>query len=387
MCAFISVLSYWASVLLIMPAIKLSIFETPVILVLGTLLMVWKKPWKYHGPYPWTIISSSVVFSIYLGYRFFTRWTAQRIFSIVTTILPVSDAIYHLLIIVAMVVGVALAAHFFSGIFTQIKKLISISDPARLLARDLWCCMVASATTVLLSQVMIGIDIWSMGHLKFLCGVLVVAVIVLTVYCLIGRIMVSITLGTGLFMLISTVNVYVYAYRYRLFEPIDIVATKTAMNVIDNFNLLAPLPAVLIGWGIWLGLLICIFFSCSKVKHAIPRKVKAILAMCCIAISTLLFFYTATLPMLHWETQGAEANGYVLDYVAKIREAYIAKPQGYSQDQLQEMSNQYIDTPNPSETNTEHPDIIVIMDEAFSDLNILGPIQTNKEVMQFPDMR
>lgn len=74
-------------------------------------------------------------------------------------------------------------------------------------------------------------------------------------------------------------------------------------------------------------------------------------------------------------------NGLALSFIVNLRYLKIDKPEGYSQEELakiqDEISSGNSDS-NVSEDNidlTKKPNIIVIMNEAFSDLSVLGIIQ------------
>ena len=82
-------------------------------------------------------------------------------------------------------------------------------------------------------------------------------------------------------------------------------------------------------------------------------------------------------------------NGLALSFIVNLRYLKIDKPEGYSQEELAKIqdaiSSENSDS-NVSADNidlTKKPNIVVIMNEAFSDLSVLGDYTTNTEVMPF----
>ena len=107
------------------------------------------------------------------------------------------------------------------------------------------------------------------------------------------------------------------------------------------------------------------------------------MAVCAISFVGI-FRYSFNLKTYHWHTDGARVYGYVLDFAAKFKEIAAPKPDSYSKNLVDKLADEYAAESNGEKNEpTEYPHIIVIMDEAFSDLRVLGEISTNKEVMPF----
>ena len=377
----VTMVSYIALLLLIMPATKIGILETALLAVLGLALMAWKRPWGKKPARSMPVFLLAVISVAYLGFYFYIRWTAASSQRLITSTLHISAATACVLIAIAAVCGAVCAVWFVFAVVQQVKNTLFSASEKRPFERDLFRCLVAAAATVILSQIMIQTDAFSMGHFKFWWGVLIVALVILALYCLSGKMKISILLGTVLFMIISTVNVYVYKFRGRLFEPIDIVSVGTVINVAGNYNFFpVPYPAV-VGWGLWVGLMIGIFRSYPKAKYSIPGKRRMLLAAGCLVGVVAVFCYAIHLETYQWKNQGAVYNGYILDFTAKIKEAHVQKPEGYSADGVGELADRYpVDT---DISQQDQPHIIVIMDEAFSDLSVVGQMSTNAEVTPF----
>ena len=73
-------------------------------------------------------------------------------------------------------------------------------------------------------------------------------------------------------------------------------------------------------------------------------------------------------------------NGTALAFVMELRYISVDKPAGYNADAAREELAAYA---QPSEEPEKKPNIIVIMDEAFSDPAVLADFQTNEDYMPF----
>lgn len=374
----ITATSYFALLLLLMRTTVAGIIKTAVLFLLGLALILWKKPWIKERPKAGQILVSAFS-AAYLGLCFYNRWMPSSKVRSIAALLHVPFSV---------LVGVTVALLSLFSIFVMIFALQQVAGRlAKTEEKQRWkgialCCFLAAIVTVFLSQVMIDVAVLSMGYLKLLCGIAIVSVVVLFLYSLCGRIRVSIALGTGWFMLLATANVYVYRFRGRLFEPVDVFSIGTAMNVAENYSLW-PVPfLVVVGWAIWGGVLIWLFQSISNKNHRVSLKVRTGLLICCVLAALPIWFFAVNMETSHWNRQGAIKNGYVLDFVSKIKEAYVSEPDRYSEKTILSLNEQYVQRTDES-TRQQYPHIIVIMDESFSDLSVLGELTTDTDILPF----
>lgn len=374
-----TIVSYISLLLLIMDKTAHDIIQTAVLAALGTILIVWKARELKFKTVPKSSRLTAALLSASVGLRFYRLWIVSSNVSAVAGILHLSPAV----LLLVVTVGLCLCAYFFLiGILQFTRKVLIAISTKNPLAGNLVCCLLAAVATIFLSQTMIDVDMLSMGLLKFLGGTLIVAIVILAIYCLSGSVKLAITLGTVIFLILSTVNVYVFQFRNHLFEPVDFFAIGTAMNVASNYSLF-PIPvSVLVGWGIWVGMLNCLFSMCTQ-KNQPSSKARVILALFCLVGFLSVFCYATNLKTYHWLKEGATLNGYVLDFFSKFKEAYISVPKGYSKEHIDELSDQYPVHTALADAEDHPPHMIVIMDEAFADLGVMGELSTNKEVIPF----
>ena len=89
---------------------------------------------------------------------------------------------------------------------------------------------------------------------------------------------------------------------------------------------------------------------------------------------------------LSWDHSiGISDYGYILYFVANAGEAGVQEPDGYSVQKVDEILSKYNEDSINYTSHTKSPNIIMIMNESFSDLSVLGNFRTNREVMPFFD--
>lgn len=199
------------------------------------------------------------------------------------------------------------------------------------------------------------------------------------------RVRLAVILPALLTALAGLVNYFVLKFRSAPIMPWDIYSIKTAASVADNFEYTLSKNAVLALLGF---LLIILLGACCRLTLNIDWKKQAASA---VLILLLLFGFT---KMLHQDsairyfklydklftpTTMQYKDGTAVAFLMELRFLSVSKPSGYSDSSAKELLSSYETTGTPTQT----PNIIVIMDEAFSDLSVLGDFETNQDYMPF----
>lgn len=332
-------LSYGALLILLMPPTGIGILAVIALFAIGVALIVHTKIYKTAF---WKsrryLLSIAAFIALCLSLIFYHRWLPSSKMQAVASLFHMS--IETLLTIGSLLLALLSGYVLFAGLHIVTDKVPSINSKNAFVANLLYC-IIAAVATVILAQIMIDMDIFSMGLLNFLWGVLIVTAVILLLYCLFGKVLPSIYIGASAFMIISTINAYVYQFRQRLFEPVDVFSVGTAMNVAESYSLL-PIPrSVLEGWSVFLALLVCLFCLLRK-QQTLPSMKKrfALLAVCAVSF-TATFFYASGLKTYHWHREGARNNGYLLDFVSKFKEISVQEPDDYSVENISLLAQQY----------------------------------------------
>ena len=90
-------------------------------------------------------------------------------------------------------------------------------------------------------------------------------------------------------------------------------------------------------------------------------------------------------PFLFTPAYMTKVNGMAVTFAMDLKFVAVDKPDGYSRQKAKELLDSYAGTDdNTAITDkSDYPNIIVVMDEAFSDLSVLGDFDTNTDYMPF----
>lgn len=376
----LTIVSYFSLLFLTMKASLFGIFETVLLAILGVAVIIFKKPQDKNNLITRLSFLVAAFVALYLSFRFYNYWLTSSKVNFVANILHIP---IEILVGLTTVVFSTVAVYFIAGVIQQINEIVLYLNREDVFRRDLFIILIASFATVGISQIMIEVPILSMGYFRLFLGVMVVSVFILFIYLIFSEVKFSVILVTLLFVLISTINVYVYSFRDRLLEPVDLLSVATAINVAGNYSLF-PVPVfIIIGWLIWVGLIVYIFAVIPKIKNKISVKKRGIVSLNILLNIVLVLVYTNDLKIQHWRKWGAISNGYILNFVLKFKELYIVKPSDYSEEIIDKVAMEFPLELDNSQLEHEYPHIIVIMNESFSDLSVIGEINTNIEVMPF----
>lgn len=375
--------SYGALLLLLMPMARIGLLYAAAMFALGFGLMLYKKVlkvafWKHMS---YTLAGYAVFLATLAALGFYGRWLSSYRMNVIATMLHIPLETFLLIVAFALAL---LSTYFIYVLLHMInRKLSGIIRPINFFG-CLIIVFLMSVITVILSQVMIEVGILSMGISNFAKGVLIVSAVILLLYGLFGKLVPAVAFGSGIFMLISTINVYVFSFRERLFEPLDVFSIGTAMNVAENYSLF-PLPPILVTcWVIFAAILLVLCCFHHEAKPTLTAKRRFTVLAICAVTSVVSFFCASSISTRHWSKEGAQYYGYILDFASKFKEITVPKPDNYSPDKINELAEQYTATPDEAESEPNAlPHIIVIMDEAFSDLTVAGTFSTNTEVTPF----
>lgn len=192
-------------------------------------------------------------------------------------------------------------------------------------------------------------------------------------------------------MIYGIANAYVVRFRTNPIVPWDILSLKTAVSVADNYDFM-PDARMLV---VTIAFVVCIFlFRFVKVemkalafwKRLLPTA--ALLLVLCIFSNTLQqeeFQNSHRLyNKLFTPVYMTDVDGIAVTFVMNLAYMSIDKPQGYSNSEAQAVLQEYNNEAEKGEECSEElPNIIVVMNEAFSDLSVLGEFETNEDYMPF----
>ncbi len=211
-------------------------------------------------------------------------------------------------------------------------------------------------------------------------NILILFLFYLFVYYLTQRYRLSIYLTGGLIFIICCINSIVLGHRGSPVTFADFSSIRTALGISSHYNLM-------VAWNILFLLLlfalICILFSLEqahreKIKFHFVKSIICLLLICFMLNAAVLKVFR--FEPIHYKTAG---NGYIVSLALSLYESHLQPSEDYSVAEIEKLSSQYR-SKNSTDTQ-EDVNIIVMMNESFSDLSVLGKLNTNIEVTPYFD--
>lgn len=192
-------------------------------------------------------------------------------------------------------------------------------------------------------------------------------------------------------MFIGIANYYVISFRGYGIIFMDFYAIKTAAAVAGGYKygvdiyLIAGVLSCIAGIAISL-----ILPSKKRMYFNVKDMCASVSALFIAAVFVVWLNTSATffdnVSSLSWDHSiGINDYGYLLYFVANAGESTVDSPDGYSVEKVDKILSKYEDKKKTSDLQEKHPNIIMVMNESFSDLRVLGKYTTNKEIMPFFD--
>ncbi len=209
-------------------------------------------------------------------------------------------------------------------------------------------------------------------------------------YFFIGRMHIAVRVLFALSMVFGLINHYVMVFRSTPFVPWDIFSVSTAASVAGNYDF-TPNARVVTVTGAFI-----ILMALAHFLKKVPRISWKIGPVSGILVTLVLCLFVRSLqnedfqtkhylyPFLFTPVYMTQVNGMAVTFAMNLAYVVVDKPQGYSAKEAQEILDSYeYETEDISKDAEMLPNIIVVMDEAFSDLAGLGNLETNKDYMPF----
>ncbi len=235
-------------------------------------------------------------------------------------------------------------------------------------------------------------------------------------YLILGRTQWAIGWGNFAIGLMGTVNHYLMRFRGAPFQLSDIKAAETAWNVFQNYDftpdvvLIAALLDLLLWYLVWRQYLRCgvrrktdLGEQQERRKGNFGKSVMRVGGVCktvprwnawIISITVAVLGGCVSLPLIHFEEIYANTLQFAGDvYLSRLLAESMGStqtlPTDYSAEDAELVMNRFGEEtepqPDTQENMTAAPNIIVIMNEAFSDLRVLGELETTVPVLSYWD--
>lgn len=278
--------------------------------------------------------------------------------------------------------GIILGILFLGAGLFKVKK--HINEKVLKIIYVAWL-LLSAFFTCYLSQLVLNETFLGLGIKKIFLSMCVYILIVLLCFILTLRLTLSTAIASLGLIIASVIDYYIFAFRGSEIQPADILSIQTAGNVAANYHVVISNTIL---YGVLLtGVYILIGFGLPKLEVQSKINSRIALTIMFSVVSILFYVESQSIVAAHFLREGMVTNGFILNFSLQLRETFIKKPEGYSSDKVQEIAEKYKESEEDTTISTrEEPDIIVIMDESFADLSVLGSeLKTDQQVTPFID--
>ena len=229
--------------------------------------------------------------------------------------------------------------------------------------------------------------------------------------CITGRLRTAYRIEGTAALVFGLANAYVVRFRTNPLVPWDILSWRTAVSVSGNYDF-TPDTRMIVVTILFLALLI----GLQPVKFKIGRPGFFKRCLPGVVLGAVLVMFAGTLQQENFQNEHrlynklftpvfmTQVDGIPVTFVMNLAYMSIEKPQKYSVGEAKEFLKKYeepqeteesIDTileeegkdasddTSQSGADTGMPNIIVVMNESFSDLSVLGDFKTNEDYLPF----
>ncbi len=205
----------------------------------------------------------------------------------------------------------------------------------------------------------------------------------------------ALMIQSAMFMVFGLANYYVQSFRSAPIRPWDFFSVKTAAGVAGNYDYSLGMDTVMILVAF---VILLVVESRFRMKAPAKKRKRTLLILLPIL---LLGCYTSMVQSDRFvarfglydkfftPTVVNKRDGNVVAFLMAMEYVNVEKPKDYSAKDVEELylrNGEASEGLNAALGNPEElsrPNIIVIMDEAFSDLAVLGEMTTNEDYMPF----
>lgn len=210
---------------------------------------------------------------------------------------------------------------------------------------------------------------------------------------IVRRVRVALMIQTAVFMIVGLVNYYVQTFRGAPIMPWDIYSIDTAASVADNFSYKLEMDTI----PVLIGFVVLLILE-SRIKLTISKQWYKRVVMIALPV-LMLWGYVGMIQndafvlnfglydKLFTPAVMNKRDGNIVAFIMEMEYLKVDKPDNYTVENSEEMYEESMPAEteravkNPS--SETRPNIIVIMNEAFSDLSVLGEFETNVDYMPF----
>ena len=233
--------------------------------------------------------------------------------------------------------------------------------------------------TITMTECLNNVFIYNMTYLGFLGNYLLIIILYFLVYTASGSIRLPLLIINPVLFGLAVAHSYIMDFRGTPFLPMDFLSIKTAAGVANTYNYTPT-------YKIMTASMIFIFTIILGVKMRTPKYNMLSSVLLILFYFTSVFANLGVRPDFWNQTRGYHNYGFAFNFFCNTKYLYMSEPSNYNPDEIKEYVNSVVskdDTKPEVDNSYTKPNIICIMNESLSDLQVLGNLTTNEDYMPF----
>lgn len=235
-------------------------------------------------------------------------------------------------------------------------------------------------------------DPWRMYPMMLLVNCIFFYLFYLMLSFLLGSFSMGYTIPSVLIMVIGIANYFVIEFRSAPIVPWDLLSLGTAASVADNYTYTISWRLLFVTFGF-------VFLILTARKNTLrPKKLALRIPAFVLTLALLIASVGAIQKKEVKDWLGMDQtlftpgvryrnNGFMAAFLGNLYLINIKEPDGYSVKKVEEIQQEVLKRRDEEQSASvdvaKMPNIIVVMNEAFSDLSVLGEFNTNEDYMPF----
>lgn len=240
-------------------------------------------------------------------------------------------------------------------------------------------------TTVMVQYLLLDASLFdNLSDKKWQLNIICVLIFYLFMLCITGKVNMSVILSHVFFMILAFINYFVYQFRENEFIFSDLRSIGTGLSVAGNYRFELHDR----GWHVLIASAFFILIAgVLKVTFKRTFYVRVLSGLSAVFLCIVIILSVGKINTETWEQKGSYLNGYVLNFILSVRDSFVSAPEHYSLETIETLEQEYsVVEKNPLGLEMEKkPTIIVVMNESFADLSVIGDMQTNEPLTPFMD--
>ena len=248
---------------------------------------------------------------------------------------------------------------------------------AVLLVHDVLLFLSAAAVSLILVEYMVKGCVITLKQ-SFFQGWICYVAVYAAAYLICGNVRVGVCLGMAISMIHGMIDHYVMLFRGTPVMLSDIAAIGTAANVSKGYS--APIELSVLraaAAAVLFCVSVCLMQRSFKVhKRWYFRRLFSLPCLLVLAFIAYTGIQTVGTGLAFW--QSSRQYSEIFYFLRCATSSFVKQPEGYSADSLSDAQSEFT-----GKQGTKTPNLIVIMNESFSDLGSVGALETNEDPMPY----